>query len=261
MPIPRQFSPPARLLRILLNPLILHSIHHKPHRPKLPRASPRHTITLPHNDNVRRIHHLLRHRTQDRPIHLDTPPSLVILRSAPSAGRRTYAFSGHADDAADFSRGVCAIEVGSCKTHFPAGATTHTYSIVSFPVFVTLCRVPGGIYASIFSFSGTSALPSIFATPNPSKITSASSFAPVECHPTLCPGLNFTDPPRIPLVCGTPVSNGQSPPAHSKRNVFGPRSRPAVCATTIPINPTVHNTTHFFLTPDSPPTPDPSTPK
>jgi len=69
MPFPRQLSPPARLLRILLNPLILHSIHHKPHRPKLPRSSPRDSRHLPPNADLQRCHHLLRHRFQNLPIH------------------------------------------------------------------------------------------------------------------------------------------------------------------------------------------------
>ena len=35
----------------------------------------------------------------------------------------------------------------------------------------------------------------------------------------LTAGLSFTEPPLIPLVCGAPLSSGQSPPAQSKAKV------------------------------------------
>jgi hypothetical protein len=54
-------------------------------------------------------------------------------------------------------------------------------------------------------------------------MTRASSLAEVECQPTLSPDLSFTEPPLIPLVCGAPLSSGQSPPAQSKENVIGSR--------------------------------------
>ena len=69
MPLPRQLPPPARLLRILFNPLILHSLHLKPHRPKLPRTSPRNAKDFPVNSDLARSHHLLCHRTQNLSIH------------------------------------------------------------------------------------------------------------------------------------------------------------------------------------------------
>ncbi len=52
-------------------------------------------------------------------------------------------------------------------------------------------------------------------------MTKASSCSPVECQPTDSPGFSFTDPPRIPLVCGTPLRSGQSPPEHASENVAG----------------------------------------
>src|SRR5450755_1618459 len=58
----------------------------------------------------------------------------------------------------------------SSKSAGFTGATTHTYSSISPPVFVTLCFVSGGIYANIFSCSGTSVGPSILAAPFPCRI-------------------------------------------------------------------------------------------
>ena len=71
MPISRQLPPPARLLRILLNRLILHSVHHKPHRPKPPRASPRRAQSFPAHADLSRSHHLLRDRFQNVMIHFE----------------------------------------------------------------------------------------------------------------------------------------------------------------------------------------------
>src|SRR5208282_2114800 len=79
------------------------------------------------------------------------------------------------------------------------------------------------------------------------NIVSASSFSPVECHPTLSPGFSFTEPPRIPLVCGAPFSSTQSPPAQSSANVIGllfpacPRaSAPIPTSTATLATPTIH---------------------
>ena len=69
--------------------------------------------------------------------------------------------------------------------------------------------------------------------PLPCRMTRASSFAAVECQPTLSPGLSFTEPPLIPLVWGIPLSNGQSPPAQSRVNVIGSRFT-ASCASMAP---------------------------
>lgn len=72
----------------------------------------------------------------------------------------------------------------------------------------------------------------MFAAPLPRSITSTSSFAFVECHPTLAPGSSLTDPPRIPLVCGGPFNTGQSPLAQSSAKVIGWRSVAPICAPT-----------------------------
>lgn len=61
----------------------------------------------------------------------------------------------------------------------------------------------------------------MFATPFPCKMIRASSFVVVECQPTLSPGFNLTEPPRIPPVCGLPFNSGQSPPLQFNTNVFG----------------------------------------
>jgi hypothetical protein len=61
----RQLPPPARLLWILLNPLILRPAHRKLHRAKSPRSSPSHTQILPVDDDLTRSHHLLRHGFQN----------------------------------------------------------------------------------------------------------------------------------------------------------------------------------------------------
>jgi hypothetical protein len=78
-------------------------------------------------------------------------------------------------------------------------------------------------------------------------MTRASSFAAVECQPTLSPGLSFTEPPLIPLVCGAPLSNGQSPPVQSKANVIGSRLARSSAAMT-PNATATQITTHTRLT-------------
>jgi len=115
------------------------------------------------------------------------------------------------------------------------------------PVFVTLCLVDGGMYASILSMSGTSGCPSILATPLPCSITKASSFPEVECQPTLSPGLSFTEPPRIPLVCGAPLSTGQSPPAQSKAKAIGSRFACSCAAMTPNVRATQTSTSLMFV--------------
>src|SRR5579863_1637293 len=78
----RQLSPPARLLRILFDRLILSPAHLDAHRPKLPRPSPRHPRSLPLQDDLRPSHHLLRHRNQKRMIqHVPAFSELLSSRA------------------------------------------------------------------------------------------------------------------------------------------------------------------------------------
>src|SRR5215472_12071474 len=71
MPVSRQLSPLARLLRILLNRLILHAVHHKPNGPKAPRSSSHHAQSFPADTDLSRSHHLLRDRLQNFMIHCE----------------------------------------------------------------------------------------------------------------------------------------------------------------------------------------------
>jgi len=81
-------------------------------------------------------------------------------------------------------------------------ATTHTYSSSSV-LCSSRCACRSGIYASMFSCTGTSAFLSI--SPFPCPAAHQSLFMLRRGVPThALPGLSFTAPPRIPLVCGIP---------------------------------------------------------
>ena len=68
MPLPRQLPPAARLLRILLNRLILPPSQQEPDRPKPAFSSPGYAERPPTRHNLVPAHHLFRHRLHHRMI-------------------------------------------------------------------------------------------------------------------------------------------------------------------------------------------------
>jgi len=75
----RQLSPPARLVRILLDRLVLSPIHHESCGPEPPRPGPPHARTPPVDHHRGPAHQLLRHRSQNLVIHRKAQLPIILL--------------------------------------------------------------------------------------------------------------------------------------------------------------------------------------